>query len=192
GARDHEPLVAQGGERAGRRRHRHAEVADHLPGGRHAVARPQLARLDPAADGGGDAEVGRLVHAATVLVRTRGALRFPLANRRQIYGVRMLSSTPTTAAAVDVLAAAFADDPLTRWLLPGDLAGAAEEVGYGPLVAASAAHRELALSADGAAVAVWLPGAAEPADDPPPIPRSEERRGRGGGGVGAAGRAGAT
>lgn len=82
----------------------------------------------------------------------------------------MLSSTPTTAAAVDVLAAAFADDPLTRWLLPGDLAGAAEEVGYGPLVAASAAHGELALSADGAAVAVWLPGAAEPADDPPPIP----------------------
>ncbi|GAA1319613.1 GNAT family N-acetyltransferase [Pseudonocardia xinjiangensis] len=69
---------------------------------------------------------------------------------------------PTTTAdcelAVRVLVTAFADDPVARWLLPG---GAAERV-FRPVVQQSAALGELAVSADGAAVAVWLPRGAEP------------------------------
>jgi GNAT superfamily N-acetyltransferase len=73
--------------------------------------------------------------------------------------------TPTETAA-RVLTAAFADDPLARWLLPGDLPA---EIVFGPLVAESAAHGELAVSPDGTAAAVWLPWPAEPVGDQQPI-----------------------
>jgi GNAT superfamily N-acetyltransferase len=74
--------------------------------------------------------------------------------------------TPTETA-VRVLTAAFADDPLARWLLPGDLPA---EIVFGPLVADSAAHGELTVAPDGTAAAVWLPRPAEPAGDRQPIP----------------------
>lgn len=83
------------------------------------------------------------------------------------YGVRM---TPAEIA-VRALTAAFADDPLTHWLLPGDLARKAAGIVFGPLVEAAAAHGELAVDPDGTAAAVWLPRAAEPqADEREPIP----------------------
>jgi GNAT superfamily N-acetyltransferase len=73
-----------------------------------------------------------------------------------------------TETAVQILTAAFADDPLARWLLPGDLVA---DIVFGPLVEASATHGELTVSPDGAATAVWLPRPAEPpADDRQPIP----------------------
>lgn len=73
----------------------------------------------------------------------------------------MTTTTADTGTAVRVLTAAFADDPLRGWLLPGDLAGRADLI-FGPLVAESAAHGELAVSADGTAAAAWVPRAAEP------------------------------
>jgi ribosomal protein S18 acetylase RimI-like enzyme len=76
-----------------------------------------------------------------------------------------------TETAVRVLTAAFADDPLARWLLPGDLAGAAADIVFGPLAETSSGHGELAVSADGTAAAVWLPrAAAPPVHDRQPIP----------------------
>jgi ribosomal protein S18 acetylase RimI-like enzyme len=77
------------------------------------------------------------------------------------YGVRMATTTDQCETAVRALVAAFADDPVARWLLPGSAADAADLV-FRPLVQQSASHGELAVSADGAAVAVWLPRAAEP------------------------------
>ncbi|MCO1658948.1 GNAT family N-acetyltransferase [Pseudonocardia humida] len=74
----------------------------------------------------------------------------------------MASTTIDSEAAARVLAAAFAEDPLARWLLPGGAAAAAEAV-FRPVVRESAAHDELAASADGSAVAVWLPRAPGPA-----------------------------
>lgn len=83
----------------------------------------------------------------------------------------MAMITATTETAVRVLTAAFADDPLARWLLPGDLADAAADVVFGPLVQTSAAHGELAVTADGTAAAVWLPrGAGPPPRDDDEIP----------------------
>lgn len=77
-----------------------------------------------------------------------------------------------TETAVRVLSAAFADDPLARWLLPGDLLA---EIVFRPLVAESAAHGELAVSPCGSAAAVWLPRPAEPMGDGRPIPDSLAR-----------------
>jgi ribosomal protein S18 acetylase RimI-like enzyme len=74
----------------------------------------------------------------------------------------MTTTTAETETAVRVLTAAFADDPVARWLLPGDLAEAPADLLFGPLVQTSAALGELAVSADGTAAAVWLPRAAEP------------------------------
>lgn len=83
----------------------------------------------------------------------------------------MAMTTTDAETAVRVLTAAFVDDPLTRWLLPGDLADAAAGLVFAPLVQSSAAHGELAVSADGAAAAVWLPRAAEPpVRDEEPLP----------------------
>lgn len=79
------------------------------------------------------------------------------------YGVRMTS----TETVVRVLAAAFADDPLARWLLPADLAA---EIVFGPLVEASAAAGELAVAPDRTAAAVWLPRATGPVGERQPIP----------------------
>jgi GNAT superfamily N-acetyltransferase len=80
-------------------------------------------------------------------------------------------TNPETA--VHVLAAAFVDDPLARWLLPGNLA---TDVVFGPLVEASAAHGELAVSPDGTGAAVWLPrGAEPPVGDRQPIPDALDR-----------------
>ena len=73
----------------------------------------------------------------------------------------MTTTTTGCETAVRVLAAAFAHDPLMDWLLPGRAAGSAARL-FRPLVEVSAAHGELAVSADGAAAAVWLPRAAEP------------------------------
>jgi GNAT superfamily N-acetyltransferase len=73
----------------------------------------------------------------------------------------MPTTTVDHETAVRTLVAAFADDPLARWLLPGSAPDAADPV-FRPLVQQSAAHGELAVAADGAAVAVWLPRAAEP------------------------------
>jgi GNAT superfamily N-acetyltransferase len=71
---------------------------------------------------------------------------------------------PTTTAdcelAVRVLVAAFAEDPVLRWLLPGSTSSA-ERV-FRPVVEQSASLGELAVSPDGAAAAVWLPRGAEP------------------------------
>jgi ribosomal protein S18 acetylase RimI-like enzyme len=78
------------------------------------------------------------------------------------YGVRMTTTTADAETAVRVLTAAFADDPLARWLLPGDLAGAAADIVFRPLVDAAATHGELAVSPDVTAAAVWLPRGAEP------------------------------
>jgi GNAT superfamily N-acetyltransferase len=64
---------------------------------------------------------------------------------------------------VQVLVRAFAEDPLARWMLPE---GIATDRVFGPVVEESAGHGELSVSADGAAVAVWLPRGAEP----PPVP----------------------
>jgi GNAT superfamily N-acetyltransferase len=72
-----------------------------------------------------------------------------------------------TEIAVRVLTAAFADDPLARWLLPGDQAEAAGDIVFGPLAHASAAHGELAVTPDATAAAVWLPRAADPPDQQP-------------------------
>jgi len=73
---------------------------------------------------------------------------------------------PCTETAVRVLTAAFADDPLQDWLRP-----ASRDSLFRPLVQVSAAHGELAVSADGAAAAVWLrrpAGPPAPAGDPLP------------------------
>jgi len=70
-----------------------------------------------------------------------------------------------TETAIRVLTAAFADDPVARWLLPGNLTA---DLVFAPLVQTSAAHGELAVAADGTAAAVWLPRAAEP-----PVPDGE-------------------
>jgi GNAT superfamily N-acetyltransferase len=77
-----------------------------------------------------------------------------------------------TETAVRVLTAAFADDPLARWLLPGDLRA---EIVFGPLVEESATHGELAVSPDGTAAAVWLPRPAEPVGDRQPLPEARAR-----------------
>jgi ribosomal protein S18 acetylase RimI-like enzyme len=74
----------------------------------------------------------------------------------------MTTTAADTEAAIRVLTAAFADDPLARWLLPGHPAGAAADIVFGPVVETSAACGELAVSADGTAAAVWLPRMAEP------------------------------
>lgn len=71
-----------------------------------------------------------------------------------------MTTTTGCETAIRILAAAFAQDPLMDWLLPGRAPGSAVRL-FRPLVEASAAHGELALGADGAAVAVWLPRAAE-------------------------------
>lgn len=63
-----------------------------------------------------------------------------------------------TDRALAILTAAFADDPLRRWLVPGS----GERI-FQPLAAASEAAGELAF-ADDDAVAVWLP---VPAGPPP-------------------------
>jgi len=84
----------------------------------------------------------------------------------------MTSTTLDNEAAVRLLVAAFADDPVARWLLPGS-AGSADRV-FRPVVEQSAALGELA--ADGAAVAVWLPRAADPPEfDVDLIPRELTR-----------------
>jgi ribosomal protein S18 acetylase RimI-like enzyme len=82
----------------------------------------------------------------------------------------MPTTTTDCETAVRVLVAAFADDPVARWLLPGNAGSAADRV-FRPLVQQSAAYGELAVSADGAAAAVWLPRAAEPpVHDMDPLP----------------------
>ena len=73
----------------------------------------------------------------------------------------MTTTTADVETAVQVLAAAFADDPVARWLLAGR-PGTADLV-FRPAVQASAAAGELAVSPD--AAAVWLP---RPAGPPPP------------------------
>ncbi|WP_329430630.1 GNAT family N-acetyltransferase [Streptosporangium sp. NBC_01495] len=73
----------------------------------------------------------------------------------------MTMTNTACETAVRVLTAAFADDPVTRWLLPDPAVDPADVV-FRPLAQRSAAHGELALSADGTAAAVWLPRAAEP------------------------------
>jgi GNAT superfamily N-acetyltransferase len=98
-------------------------------------------------------------------VRSESALAIQLRKALSQYGVRM-SDTET---AVRVLTAAFADDPLARWLLPGDQARAAGDIVFGPLAHASAAHGELVVTPDATATAVWLPRAADP-PDPQPVP----------------------
>jgi GNAT superfamily N-acetyltransferase len=96
-------------------------------------------------------------------VRSESALQIQLRKVLGQYGVRV-SDIET---AVRVLTAAFADDPLARWLLPGDQAGAAGDIVFGPLAHASAAHGELVVTPDATAAAVWLP---RPADPPDPQP----------------------
>lgn len=73
----------------------------------------------------------------------------------------MSTTTADVEITVQVLTAAFADDPLAGWLLPGDPSAAADIL-FGPLAETSAAHGELAVFPDGTAAAVWLPRAAEP------------------------------
>ncbi len=79
----------------------------------------------------------------------------------------MTTTTADCDTAVGVLTAAFADDPVARWLLPGGPPATAELI-FRPVVQAAAAHGGLAVSADGAAAAVGLPRAAEP-----PVPDGE-------------------
>ena len=72
-------------------------------------------------------------------------------------------------AAIQVLTAAFADDPVCRWLLPGDGVDAARV--FRPVVEESAGQGELVVDPDGAAVAVWLRrGAGAPAGNGMPLP----------------------
>jgi ribosomal protein S18 acetylase RimI-like enzyme len=64
--------------------------------------------------------------------------------------------------AVSVLVAAFADDPVLRWLVPHPGGGSEADLLFRPLVQASATQGELAVSVDGTAVAVWLRVGAHP------------------------------
>jgi ribosomal protein S18 acetylase RimI-like enzyme len=73
----------------------------------------------------------------------------------------MPTTTDDCDTAVRVLTAAFADDPVGRWLRPTGARGPGADLVFRPLVQQSAAHGELAVSADGTAVAVWLPWDAE-------------------------------
>jgi hypothetical protein len=75
----------------------------------------------------------------------------------------------TTTTAIQVLTAAFADDPLARWLLPGDRYATHACAVFGSAAEASAEHGELAVAADGSAAAVWLRQAR------PPGPRRRPR-----------------
>jgi GNAT superfamily N-acetyltransferase len=94
---------------------------------------------------------------------------FSTRDRCRSYGVRMDTTTADVETAVRVLTAAFADDPVGRWLTAGDPAVA--ELIFRPAVLGSAARGELAVSPDGAAAAVWLPRPAEPAAvDQEPLP----------------------
>jgi ribosomal protein S18 acetylase RimI-like enzyme len=109
-----------------------------------------------------DIEIGLfvlIVLPSTSAVREAHCVR-STSDRRPSYGVRMSSTTAAAVTAVRVLTAAFADDPVARWLLPAD-PGDAGRV-FGPLVQIAALHRELAVAADGTAAAVWLPRAAGP------------------------------
>lgn len=82
----------------------------------------------------------------------------------------MTDTIPDSEAATRTLVAAFADDPVARWLLPHDPRSCAERV-FRPAVELSAAHGGLAVTADGAGVAVWLPrGAEAPASELESIP----------------------
>ncbi len=86
----------------------------------------------------------------------------------------MTTTTADVPAAIQVLAAAFADDPLARWLLPGDRYATHACAVFGSAAEASAEHGELAVAADGSAAAVWLPrsaGAPARAEEPPPFER---------------------
>jgi GNAT superfamily N-acetyltransferase len=85
------------------------------------------------------------------------------------YGVRMTTMTADRETAIRVLTVAFADDPLCRWLLPGDATDAARV--FRPVVEESAEQGELAVDPDGTAAAVWLRrGAEAPAGDAVPLP----------------------
>lgn len=90
----------------------------------------------------------------------------------------MITSTADVETAVQVLTRAFVDDPVARWLLPGDLYAAAAASMFGGIVRMSAEHGELAVTADGTAAAVWLPRAADAqAADEEPLPPELSRLG---------------
>ncbi|MHA6624661.1 GNAT family N-acetyltransferase [Pseudonocardia sichuanensis] len=81
----------------------------------------------------------------------------------------MVPVTTECEVAVGVLTAAFADDPVCRWLLPDDGIDAARV--FRPVVEQSAGQGELVVDPDGTAVAVWLRrGAEAPAGDGTPLP----------------------
>lgn len=84
----------------------------------------------------------------------------------------MTTATADCDIAVRVLTAAFADDPVACWLLrdgpPADLV-------FREAAEAAAARGELAVSADGAGAAVWLPRAAGPAAAGEPLPDAPAR-----------------
>jgi GNAT superfamily N-acetyltransferase len=85
----------------------------------------------------------------------------------------MITSTADVETAVQVLTRAFVDDPMARWLLPGDLYAAAAPSVFGEIARTSAEHGELAVTGDGTAAAVWLPRPADahPAEEEPFLPR---------------------
>ncbi|OZM77649.1 GNAT family N-acetyltransferase [Pseudonocardia sp. MH-G8] len=85
------------------------------------------------------------------------------------YGVRMFTVAAEPDTAIRVLTAAFADDPVFRWLLPGDGLDAARV--FRPVVEQAAAQGELVVDPDAAGAAVWLRrGAEAPAGDDTQLP----------------------
>ncbi|GAA0931753.1 GNAT family N-acetyltransferase [Pseudonocardia zijingensis] len=86
------------------------------------------------------------------------------------YGVRVCSASDCEIA-IQVLTAAFADDPVFRWLLFGDVPGVDVARLVLPVVEQSAGQGELVVGPDGAGTAVWLRrGAEPPAGDEAPLP----------------------
>jgi GNAT superfamily N-acetyltransferase len=83
----------------------------------------------------------------------------------------MLPVAMECEAAIRVLTAAFADDPVCRWLVPDDLPGFDAARVFRPVVEQSADQGELVVDPGGAAIAVWLrQGPEAPAGDGAALP----------------------
>lgn len=82
----------------------------------------------------------------------------------------MITDSTECETAIRVLTAAFAADPVIRWLLPGDVPGIDAARVFRPAVEQSAGQGELVVDPGGATAAVWLRLGAEPsADDGAPL-----------------------
>jgi GNAT superfamily N-acetyltransferase len=92
------------------------------------------------------------------------------------YGVRMTTVETECGLAIHILTAAFAEDPVFRWLLPGDVAGVDAARLLLPVVEQSAGQGELVVDPGGGAAAVWLRrGAGSPVGEAAPPPEELAR-----------------